>query len=229
MPVGRDQATSAFSTATCIGCGACVASCRNASASLFVAVNWRTWVSRRRATGTGQPRRRHATPDGQGLRQLQQQPRMRRGLPAGDLRGLDQLDAPERRGRAPRSTRSSCSQPGTATDGSIEISKGLLTTPLAQLLKDHISLQSQQKGLTGVSLQVSRPALKLFRPVQSPLAGGGRSALQALSGIPLNSSQPSRLSTVSAAEGQDKRHDCDGSCHHETWRRFAVMMAQLCS
>jgi succinate dehydrogenase / fumarate reductase iron-sulfur subunit len=35
--VGRDQATRAFETATCIGCGACVASCRNASASLFVA------------------------------------------------------------------------------------------------------------------------------------------------------------------------------------------------
>ena len=37
LPVGREQATSAFSTATCIGCGACVASCRNALASLFVA------------------------------------------------------------------------------------------------------------------------------------------------------------------------------------------------
>jgi len=37
LPIGRDQATSAFDTATCIGCGACVASCRNASASLFVA------------------------------------------------------------------------------------------------------------------------------------------------------------------------------------------------
>ncbi|MFQ6539230.1 MULTISPECIES: succinate dehydrogenase/fumarate reductase iron-sulfur subunit [Aphanothece] len=35
--VGRDQAASAFATAACIGCGACVASCRNASASLFVA------------------------------------------------------------------------------------------------------------------------------------------------------------------------------------------------
>ncbi|MCP9808901.1 succinate dehydrogenase/fumarate reductase iron-sulfur subunit [Cyanobium sp. HWJ4-Hawea] len=35
--VGRQQASSAFETATCIGCGACVASCRNASASLFVA------------------------------------------------------------------------------------------------------------------------------------------------------------------------------------------------
>ena len=35
--VGQEQARSAFETATCIGCGACVASCRNASASLFVA------------------------------------------------------------------------------------------------------------------------------------------------------------------------------------------------
>jgi succinate dehydrogenase / fumarate reductase, iron-sulfur subunit len=35
--VGQDQALSAFATATCIGCGACVASCRNASASLVVA------------------------------------------------------------------------------------------------------------------------------------------------------------------------------------------------
>ncbi|MCP9887104.1 succinate dehydrogenase/fumarate reductase iron-sulfur subunit [Cyanobium sp. ATX 6A2] len=35
--VGQEQAVSAFQTATCIGCGACVASCRNASASLFVA------------------------------------------------------------------------------------------------------------------------------------------------------------------------------------------------
>lgn len=31
------KAVSAFATATCIGCGACVACCRNASASLFVA------------------------------------------------------------------------------------------------------------------------------------------------------------------------------------------------
>ena len=37
MLIGKDQASSAFETATCIGCGACVASCRNASASLFVA------------------------------------------------------------------------------------------------------------------------------------------------------------------------------------------------
>jgi succinate dehydrogenase / fumarate reductase iron-sulfur subunit len=35
--VGREQAARAFDAATCIGCGACVASCRNASASLFLA------------------------------------------------------------------------------------------------------------------------------------------------------------------------------------------------
>ena len=36
QPIGQQQALKAFDTATCIGCGACVASCRNASASLFV-------------------------------------------------------------------------------------------------------------------------------------------------------------------------------------------------
>jgi succinate dehydrogenase / fumarate reductase iron-sulfur subunit len=35
--IGREQAALAFEAAACIGCGACVASCRNASASLFVA------------------------------------------------------------------------------------------------------------------------------------------------------------------------------------------------
>lgn len=34
--VGRDAASAAFDSATCIGCGACVAACKNASASLFV-------------------------------------------------------------------------------------------------------------------------------------------------------------------------------------------------
>jgi succinate dehydrogenase / fumarate reductase iron-sulfur subunit len=35
--VGRDVADQAFDAAKCIGCGACVASCKNASASLFTA------------------------------------------------------------------------------------------------------------------------------------------------------------------------------------------------
>jgi len=35
--IGRDRAATAFQTASCIGCGACVASCPNGSASLFTA------------------------------------------------------------------------------------------------------------------------------------------------------------------------------------------------
>ena len=37
IKIDQGSAFSAFETATCIGCGACVASCRNSSASLFVA------------------------------------------------------------------------------------------------------------------------------------------------------------------------------------------------
>jgi len=36
IPVPKVSADMAFASATCIGCGACVASCKNASASLFV-------------------------------------------------------------------------------------------------------------------------------------------------------------------------------------------------
>jgi len=36
LPVSKPDADEAFSSATCIGCGACVASCKNASAMLFV-------------------------------------------------------------------------------------------------------------------------------------------------------------------------------------------------
>ena len=37
VPVEKKQADEAFSNSACIGCGACVAVCKNASASLFVA------------------------------------------------------------------------------------------------------------------------------------------------------------------------------------------------
>ncbi len=37
IPISKKQAGEAFSSALCIGCGACVASCKNASASLFTA------------------------------------------------------------------------------------------------------------------------------------------------------------------------------------------------
>lgn len=36
LPVEKAAADEAFSSATCIGCGACVAACKNASAALFV-------------------------------------------------------------------------------------------------------------------------------------------------------------------------------------------------
>ncbi|WP_258104410.1 succinate dehydrogenase/fumarate reductase iron-sulfur subunit [Marinoscillum sp. MHG1-6] len=36
IPVNKDNADHAFDAATCIGCGACVAACKNASAMLFV-------------------------------------------------------------------------------------------------------------------------------------------------------------------------------------------------
>jgi succinate dehydrogenase / fumarate reductase, iron-sulfur subunit len=36
IPVGKDTAAKAFDAAACIGCGACVAACPNASAMLFV-------------------------------------------------------------------------------------------------------------------------------------------------------------------------------------------------
>ncbi|MEQ8910452.1 MAG: succinate dehydrogenase/fumarate reductase iron-sulfur subunit [Vicingaceae bacterium] len=36
IPIEKENADQAFDAATCIGCGACVAACKNASASLFV-------------------------------------------------------------------------------------------------------------------------------------------------------------------------------------------------
>ena len=36
IPINKDDADSAFDAATCIGCGACVATCKNSSAMLFV-------------------------------------------------------------------------------------------------------------------------------------------------------------------------------------------------
>ena len=36
MPILKENADEAFDSATCIGCGACVAACKNSSAMLFV-------------------------------------------------------------------------------------------------------------------------------------------------------------------------------------------------
>lgn len=53
IPVRKDHADAAFDAAQCIGCGACVASCKNASAMLFVGAK----VSHLSLLPQGQPER----------------------------------------------------------------------------------------------------------------------------------------------------------------------------
>ncbi|MBI3542091.1 MAG: succinate dehydrogenase/fumarate reductase iron-sulfur subunit [Deltaproteobacteria bacterium] len=53
LPVGRETAEAAFDSAACIGCGACVAACKNASAMLFVGAK----VSHLAHLPQGQPER----------------------------------------------------------------------------------------------------------------------------------------------------------------------------
>jgi len=53
LPVPRDDAESAMDAAACIGCGACVAACKNASAMLFVSAK----VSHLSLLPQGQPER----------------------------------------------------------------------------------------------------------------------------------------------------------------------------
>lgn len=53
IPIPQDDSKNAFAAAACIGCGACVASCKNASASLFVAAK----ISQFSLLPQGQPER----------------------------------------------------------------------------------------------------------------------------------------------------------------------------
>ena len=53
MPISQEDALYAFDAAACIGCGACVAACKNASASLFVSAK----VSQLASLPQGQPER----------------------------------------------------------------------------------------------------------------------------------------------------------------------------
>ena len=53
IPIGKDTAETALDAAQCIGCGACVAACKNASATLFVAAK----VSHLALLPQGQPER----------------------------------------------------------------------------------------------------------------------------------------------------------------------------
>lgn len=54
LPVEKEKADAAFAAAACIGCGACVAACKNASAMLFVAAK----VSQLALLPQGQPERK---------------------------------------------------------------------------------------------------------------------------------------------------------------------------
>lgn len=54
IPIGKEDADMAFAAATCIGCGACVAACKNASAMLFVSAK----VSQFALLPQGQPERK---------------------------------------------------------------------------------------------------------------------------------------------------------------------------
>ena len=54
IPIPKEVAEEAFDAAACIGCGACVATCKNASASLFVAAK----VSQLSLLPQGQPERK---------------------------------------------------------------------------------------------------------------------------------------------------------------------------
>ena len=54
IPIPKEVAEEAFDAAACIGCGACVATCKNASASLFVSAK----VSQLALLPQGQPERK---------------------------------------------------------------------------------------------------------------------------------------------------------------------------
>ena len=54
LPIPKEAADEAFSAAACIGCGACVAACKNASAMLFVSAK----VSQLSLLPQGQPERK---------------------------------------------------------------------------------------------------------------------------------------------------------------------------
>ena len=99
-PVPKKDADAAFDAATCIGCGACVAACPNASAMLFTAAK----VTHLGLLPQGQPERddrvvNMVAPAGpRGLRRLHQHRRVLRVLPQGHLDG-DHLPAQPRPAR----------------------------------------------------------------------------------------------------------------------------------
>ncbi len=59
IPIAKDNADESFAAAACIGCGACVAACKNASAMLFVSAK----VSQLALLPQGQPERKQRVMD----------------------------------------------------------------------------------------------------------------------------------------------------------------------
>jgi succinate dehydrogenase / fumarate reductase iron-sulfur subunit len=55
IPIEKDKADASFAAAACIGCGACVAACKNASASLFLSAK----VAHLALLPQGQPERKN--------------------------------------------------------------------------------------------------------------------------------------------------------------------------
>jgi len=91
--VPKENADRAMDAAACIGCGACVAMCPNASASL--GEDRASGVTAAGPTGKGTPRDRYGgTGESGRLRKLHQHGRMRSRLPEGHQAGKHRADEP---------------------------------------------------------------------------------------------------------------------------------------
>ena len=101
--VPKESADTAFDAAACIGCGACVAACPNASAMLFTSA--KTHPPERAAPGPARARRadaEHGRGHGpRGFRELHQPRRVRGRLPQANPAGVHRPAQPRRAPRDP--------------------------------------------------------------------------------------------------------------------------------
>ena len=89
VPVPKHNAELAMDAAACIGCGACVAACKNASAMLFVAAKVSHLALLPQGDAERTARSQHGRPDGRRrLWQLHQLLRVRSGVSEEHLRRL---------------------------------------------------------------------------------------------------------------------------------------------
>ena len=104
LPVARELAEKAMDVAQCIGCGACVAACKNASAALFTSAKV-THLALLPQGSRRAPRRvvAHGRPDGpRRLRHVLERGRVPGRLPEGNLDREHRADDPRVRSRAAR-------------------------------------------------------------------------------------------------------------------------------